>query len=143
MIVDPSAAAVIPKPAEKTRKQQEAAMLELGVEIDGEARRLDTETLTALDPIAIQGDDGKGERDGWNLRALVRALGGAAARLTVVHGRGGRHLELDAAAWGSADTPVLRLNRRGQLKFHWVGADGKPTAGSSLRDVQRLVIVTR
>ena len=143
MIVDPSGAQIIQRPAQADRKQQEAAMLALGVEIDGEARTLDAETLTALDPIAIQGDDGKGERDGWNLRALVRALGGETARLTVLHARDGGLLELDAAAWASAETPVLRLNRRGQLKFHWVGADGKPTAGTSLRDVQRLVLVTR
>lgn len=132
-----------PPGADAERRRQENAMLKLEVLIDGTARTLDAETLAELDPIEVGGDDGKSTRDAWSVRALVRALAGPSGRLTVVHGRDGRALELDEGAWGAAErAPVLRLNRRGQLKFHWAGADGKPLAGDTLRDVTKLEIRT-
>lgn len=145
LVVDPAGATdPSTRPAKGDPATPETAMLALTVTIDGTARALDAEALAELDPIEIQGDDGKGTRDAWNLRKLVTALGGEGARLTVVHGRGGRLLELTAADWSKdGRDPVLRLNRRGQLKFHWSSADGTPQAGGEVRDVTKLDIVSR
>lgn len=126
------------------RTTQEAAMLELTLTVDGTPRTLGIDDLAALDPIEVEGDAGKGKRDAWDVRALVRSVAGDGARLTAVHGRGGRSLTVPAATWqDAARRPVLRLNRRGQLKFHWTAADGTPADDEAVRDVTGLDLATR
>ena len=142
--LDEQALDVQPRPPTPDRKSQEAAMLQLTIDIDGASRTLDAEALVELDPIEVEGDAGKGKRDAWDVRRLVTALAGDAARLVAVHARGGRSLEIPAEQWAdAARRPVLRLNRRGQLKFHWSGSDGSPDDGDTLRDVTKLDVVTR
>jgi hypothetical protein len=66
--------------------------------------------------------DGLGSRSGWSLRELVHRKLGSAARVVALIGEDGKRVELDADAWDSTDsTPILRVNRKGQLRFHWVG----------------------
>lgn len=118
--------------------------LQLRVTVDGEERTLTEEDLVELDPLEVEGDSGKGTRDAWSARALTRSLGGDTARLTEVIGRGGRSLVVHADDWGNdAKVPLLRLNRRGQFKFHWADKALQPTPDPDMRDVSGLVIVTR
>jgi hypothetical protein len=119
-------------------------MLELAVVVDGEARVWSDEDLAGVEALSVPGDSGEGQRDAWSLRALVHALVGPAAAATQVQGEGGRAVAIPPAAWADgAKTPVLRLNRRGQLKFHWVGPDLAPLAGEEIRQVSRVTIRTR
>jgi hypothetical protein len=63
-----------------------------------------------------------GSRQGWSLRELVRRKFGDNARVMAVSGEDGTRVELDARAWRSADsTPILRVNKRGQFRFGWLG----------------------
>jgi hypothetical protein len=121
-----------------------ARVLELSVEVDGEGRVWTEDDLVKVAPLSVPGDSGQGERDAWSLRSLLDALVGPGASATGVGGEGGRTVEIPAAAWTDASkTPVLRLNRRGQLKFHWVGPDLAPLDGGEVRHVTKVVVRTR
>ncbi|HEX8111880.1 MAG TPA: hypothetical protein VF516_29310, partial [Kofleriaceae bacterium] len=83
--------------------------------------------------------DGLGARTGWSLRDLVHQKLGAGARVAALVDEDGHRVELDAAAWDSAvTTPILRLNRRGRLRFHWVGVRNRLPGA---KGVQRIEIV--
>ena len=133
-----------PKEAPTRDEAKQKMVLQLTVTIDGEERELTEESLAGLEALEVEGDSGKGKRDAWSARALARSLGGEAARLTEVVGRGGRSLVVHAEDWANAEkVPLLRLNRRGQFKFHWAGKDLQPTNEPDMRDVSGLVMVTR
>jgi hypothetical protein len=86
-------------------------------------------------------EKGVGARIGWSLRDLVHEkLGGDAAAVAVI-GEDGARVELDAAAWDSLDsTPILRVNRRGQLRFHWIGTRNRLPG---MKGVQAIEVVRR
>jgi hypothetical protein len=118
--------------------------LQLTVTIDGEDRNLSAEVLAKVTAVKVGGDNGKEARDAWAVRALVTAVGGEAARLTEVKGRGARALVIHTDSWADATkVPLLRLNRRGQFKFFWADEDLKPSSDPDMRDVKVLVIVTK
>jgi len=65
-------------------------------------------------------NDDAESREAWSLRDLARVLVGAGARVTAVDGEG-RQVALDPQRWGDpALLPVLRVTRRGLVKFQWL-----------------------
>jgi hypothetical protein len=111
--------------------------------IDGSTQVLSLEALAAVSSLDILGDSGKGTRDAWSLRTLATEHVGAGARVTALRGDGEREVEIPAAAWNDLTrTPVIRLNRRGQFKFHWADEKLTPLEGEELRNISALVIST-
>jgi hypothetical protein len=78
--------------------------------------------LAEVATLTSEEHDRFGSRQGWSLRELVRRKFGDNARVMAVSGENGARVELDASAWRSADnTPILRVNKRGQFRFGWIG----------------------
>ncbi|HJZ88518.1 MAG TPA: hypothetical protein VKN99_25270 [Polyangia bacterium] len=97
--------------------------------------------LARVGKLAVSGDSGEGSREGWSLREVARALVDAKASVVSLRGEGGRELAIDPSQWRDPTRlPVLRLNRRGQLKFQWTGKDGHEVLGEGLRGVSEIVI---
>ena len=120
------------------------SMLKLTVVVDGETRTLTEDDLARVEPLSVPGDSGEGKRDAWSLRTLVQALVGEGAVATEVASEGGRTQPIPPEAWADATrTPLLRLNRRGELKFHWVGPDLAPLPGEEVRKVTRVTVRAR
>ena len=84
--------------------------------------------------------DGLGARLGWPLRELVRRKLGSAARVTAVIDHDGQRVELDEAAWSRTDdTPILRVNHKGQLRFQWVGGSGRLPGQKNVQAIEVVV----
>lgn len=93
--------------------------------------------LDALPTMTIKGDQGD-RRVVWSLRDLVAAVGGEGARAAAVVGEGDP-VALEQASWSDIKlTPILRTNRRGALRFQWLGQDGKPRQAGQARGVVRI-----
>ena len=118
--------------------------IEVAVLVDGVQRATWTEEwLRQQKAIEVHGDDGTA-RTGWPLRALVAAGFGKNAVAVAVDGKD-RNVPITAQQWNdAARTPLLRLNRRHNLKFQWFGADGRATDdASSVRAVRAIRVVLR
>ena len=90
-------------------------------------------------PLEMTGEGGEGQREAWSLREVTRTLVGPGAAATKLTGEGGRSVTLDDKAWADAGRlPVLRINRRGQVKFQWVTPALVPIDGGDLRDVSAI-----
>lgn len=121
----------------------EGAVVALEAVVDGRVVTLGDDDWMAVDVLSVRGDEGRGERDAIPLRALAERAGGKGAAVTEVVGADGTSVAIPAEAWAdAARIPVLRLNRRGLFKFHWMGADLVPLPGEQVRRVVRLVIRT-
>jgi hypothetical protein len=97
--------------------------------------------LQRVSAIQVAGDSGDGKRDAWPLRELVRTLVSERAVAFELVGEGGRKLAIDAAAWRDpARIPILRVNRRGLLRFNWVSPAGQPLEDDGLRGVSEIRI---
>jgi hypothetical protein len=115
----------------------------LRVTVNGRERTLDDEDWGEVEILAVQGDEGRGERDAFSLRALAAHVAGPGAVVTQVIGAEGERLVIGRDAWADATrTAVLRLNRKGRFKFHWMGEALVPLEGGEVRNVARLVIET-
>lgn len=113
------------------------ALLALELMVGGKATRATAEQLDALPVMTIRGDQGD-KRVVWSLRDLVAVVGGDKVRATQVVGEGDP-APVEAAAWADAkQTPILRTNRRGELRFQWIGHDGKPREAGQVRGVKRI-----
>lgn len=101
------------------------------------------EELAQIESLELPGGRMGGVRDVFPLRELVTHLLGAGARVTKVIGSADS-LQISAESWTqSTEAPVLRLNRRGLLKFHWMASGGvDPIDQSSVKDVVGLHIAT-
>jgi hypothetical protein len=116
-------------------------VLELVAIVDGREVRFEEDRLLEVEAASVRGDDGEGARDAFPLRALVHALVGPTARVTELVGEEGRTVEIAPAAWDDARcVPVLKVNRKGQLKLQWTDEAGAPVEGEELRKVQRIVV---
>ncbi len=79
----------------------------------------------------------------WSLRKIAAGVA-AGARVTALETRKGTRIELSAEQWNDANKlPVVKLNRRGQLKFWWTTADKPRGGGKAVRDVTKLHVVLR
>jgi hypothetical protein len=77
----------------------------------------------AMSKLSSQEQDKLSTRSGWSLRELVRSKLGSQARVVAVIGEHGIRVDLDPATWDSTDSePILRVNRKGELRFQWFGA---------------------
>lgn len=116
-------------------------MLELLAIVDGREVRFEEDRLLEVEAASVRGDDGEGARDAFPLRVLVRALVGPTARVTALVGEEGRTVAISPAAWDDERrVPVLKVNRKGQLKLQWTDGEGLPAEGEELRKVQRIVV---
>ncbi|HJZ83946.1 MAG TPA: hypothetical protein VKN99_02195 [Polyangia bacterium] len=120
----------------------EQAQIALMVVVDGAPPITWTRTqLAGVRSLAVRGDSGEGKREGWSLRDLVSTLVDDQAAVVRLKGEGGRVMPIEAALWRDATRlPVLRLNRRGQLKFNWMSSAGQPDPGEGLRGVSEIQI---
>ena len=91
--------------------------------------------VDALPSSKVTGDSG-GERTRWDLRDLVAAAAGPDAVLTKVVGEGEAVIALEDWA-NKSQAPVLQVNRRGALKFHWLSDKGEALSGG-VRSVRLL-----
>lgn len=74
---------------------------------------------------SVAGDSGV-PRLVWSLPRLASELIGPRARVARLHGRDGP-LDISAAQWSASEPiPALRRTGRGELKFQWVDAQGRP-----------------
>lgn len=81
--------------------------------------------------------DSLGDRPGWSLRDIVHRKLGNAARVIAVIDEDGNRVELDGTAWyGTDTTPILRVNRRGQLRFHWVGTRNRMPGAKGVQGIE-------
>jgi hypothetical protein len=124
-----------------TKGGKEKTMIRIEVDVDGKERIWTEDELASVEPLAVPGDSREGTRDAFSLHTLLASLVSPAAVLTGVEGGAGRVVSVTPEEWARKDrTPVLRLNRRGQLKFHWVGPDLAPLPGEEVRQVSRLMV---
>jgi len=129
------------RPAEGPASLQEAA-LALHVTVDGKEREVTPADLEGLKLIQFGGEGGM--REAWPIHALATALGGPKARVAEVTAREGPGIVIPAEDWTNpAKVPLLRYNRRRQLKLHWVDQNLMRIRGPELREVSGFVILTQ
>lgn len=144
VVLSGAARPAVARPRDTGPRAQREALRGIRVRIDGVEAAPDPARLRTLATIRIRAEAGRPEKDAWDLRAVVKALGGASARLVRVEAAGGPGVGIPAEDWADPERlPVLRANRKGSLKFHWATRAGDPDAAPALRDVIRLVIETR
>jgi len=84
-----------------------------------------------------------GQENHWSMRAIAAALA-KGSRITEMETRKGKKYVVPAAEWKDAKRlPVVKLNRRGQLKFWWSSSDDPRKRGKmNLRDVTVIRLTT-
>jgi hypothetical protein len=82
-----------------------------------------TSANTRVKPFSVAASDGEGQRDVWPLRDLAKEIAQSDdAMITAVVGEEGGKAVIEEAAWkDQTRIPVLRTNRRGAIKFTWLG----------------------
>ena len=118
---------------------------ELVLVVDGASRGpIGLPQLMAVKPMAVEGDSGEEAKNAWSARDVVAKLVGPKARLVTVKGLNRQVVAVDEAHWRDpARVPVMRINRRGLVKFFWTSPSGEPLDGGDLRGVTELDVVTR
>jgi hypothetical protein len=93
-----------------------------------------------VEQLSFTPGDGEGRRSAWSLRELATKLLGEGAAIVEITGEGSKGVTISAEHWqDKSRVPLLRVNRRGLLKFVWVGADMTPLEGeTAVRRVQTL-----
>src|SRR5205823_1113536 len=78
---------------------------------------------TKVKPFSVAASDGEGQREVWPLRELANEIAGSDdAMITTVVGEEGGKAQIEESAWkDQSRIPVLRTNRRGAIKFTWLG----------------------
>ena len=117
--------------------------LSIAVTVDGVAKAWTVRDITSVPAIEVEGDSGDGARSAWNLRAIATKLVGPTARVTTMTDEKGKVLEIKPESWtDKTKDPLLRINRRGIVKFVWASPDGEPIGGG-LRGVVKIDLVTK
>ncbi|MFZ5470845.1 MAG: hypothetical protein ACOZIN_15575 [Myxococcota bacterium] len=98
------------------------------------------EDFDEVEPLEVMSESGDEEQEAWPVRPLAEQLIGPKARLVRVRGENGHMLEIKPEEWRQQEKiPVLRLNRRGLIKFQWVSASKEVTPkDEGLRGVSQL-----
>jgi hypothetical protein len=122
-----------------------AGGLQVAVVVDGAAGRPMTGAdLAKVKGMQVEGDSGEESRDAWSARDVAAALYGPTARVTAVKGEDGKSVVVDEAAWRDASrVPVLRINRRGLMKFFWSTTTGAPLVAGEVRGVTEIQVATK
>jgi hypothetical protein len=128
-------------PAPELVAAAKKTVAELDVVVDGKpvvARAI----LEAMEPTPL-GDDHADTRPTWSLRDIAARVARDGARVVALRTAAGDEIAIDSGTWAdAARKPILRGNRRGELKFHWLSADG--TLGpTQLRRVKRVEITSK
>lgn len=114
----------------------------LEIDVDGKPLRLTAKQLATIPTMNIRGDQGD-RRVVWSMRDVVAVVAAPSAHPTEVVGEDGA-APIDLAAWNdAAQTPILRVNRRGMIKLQWIGQGGKVEDGGEVRGVRVLHVVTK
>lgn len=117
--------------------------ISIAVTVDGAAKVWAVKDITSVPSIEVEGDSGDGARSAWDLRTLAGKLVGPTARVTTMTDEKGKVLEIKPESWSdTAKNPLLRINRRGIVKFVWASPDGEPIGGG-LRGVVKIDLVTK
>jgi hypothetical protein len=100
--------------------------------------------LAAVRQLDVVPSDGEGHRTAWSLRDLAHDLVGDEARVVAVVGEHDERYTVRPDDWEDASRiPILRLNRRGHVKFEWVNRDLSPAEAERLREVTSVVLVSQ
>jgi hypothetical protein len=100
--------------------------------------------LAKVKAMQVEGDSGEETRDAWSARDVAAALYGPTARITSIKGEDGKSVTIDQAAWrDAARIPVLRINRRGLVKFFWSTTTGAPLVAGEVRGVTEIQVATK
>ncbi len=131
-----------PSAADQWRANEVAGKQAIGaleVRIDEEPQvGIEDKVMERLRTLSILGDDGE-KRPAWSLRNLAQIIVGPKGPLVRVHSNDNQVATIAKADWDNTDkTPVLRVNRRGILKFQWIGENGTPTGDRQIRAVTRI-----
>jgi len=111
------------------------ALLGMEVRIDEKRSRVNKKVLLSLPALSIQGDAGD-KRTAWSVRDLTTTMAGGAGRVVAIIGRNGKRVKVLKSVWeDKSQTPVLRVNQRGLIKFHWIGKNGEPIEEGQVRGV--------
>jgi hypothetical protein len=101
--------------------------------------------LAKVKGMRVEGDSGEEARDAWSAREVAATLVGPGARVTMVRGEDGKkEVAVEEAAWKDASKiPILRINRRGLVKFFWATADGNPLVAGEVRGVTEIHVSSK
>lgn len=78
----------------------------------------------------------------WSLRDAAKELVGPRARVVAVSNADDERMEITKAQWDDASkTPMMRVNRQGQYKVSWSGANPMEGAAVELRNVRSVEVV--
>lgn len=118
--------------------------LAIAVTVDGVPKTWALSDIAKVRAMEVEGDSGEGARNAWSLRQVATTLVGPGARVVALADAAGKSVAIDAAGWAdAARLPLLRVNRRGIVKFHWASPDGEPLEGNELRGVAKIELVTK
>ncbi len=135
-LLSPLARLLIRMPTGAAAKPATIATLQIQVG-QGVPQTISASQIAGLPSSTVLGGSGE-SRIRWDLRDIVREVGGEGAILTKVIGDEERAISPEE--WENASLrPLLQNNRRGELKFHWASKDGSK-AESAVHRVSRLVI---
>jgi hypothetical protein len=128
---------------EKPKAKPSGPAFTVQVEVEGgEPLSWTQDDLDKVKQLSFTPGDGEGRRSAWSLRALATKLVGEGAAFVEVTGEGSKGVKISAAHWkDESRLPLLRVNRRGLLKFVWVSSDMSPLEGeTAVRRVQKLSV---
>lgn len=105
----------------QSHRKSGAAVLSL-LESGQEPKKLSQDDLEMVGTVITEGDEE--ERPAWPVREVLKRYAGSAS-LAEVKTTDGETVTVSAADWAdAAKVPVLRVNRRGLVKFFWVTPSG-------------------
>lgn len=95
-----------------------ATMKSLRIQIGDNPPNAISASVLATVPSSTVADESGKQKTLWNVRDLLDAAVGESSKLVSV--QGDETLEVTAEQWADMTIrPILQMNRRGQLKFHW------------------------
>ena len=106
----------------------------------GAAQELNTKDLEAIEAFQVNGPGGQGKVvKAWSLAEVAAKFGGPGAEVTHFIDQRGKEVRLDPGEWDTPGlVPALRVNRRGNWRFHWVDEGHTRVKGKDVRNVAEI-----